>query len=444
MCRILASKEGATQEHIIADAMTTTEWSQQPGHQESSLSQSIYISIFATASARAPLVRMSPKHVVFKKVSRDKSVAVYMAKRDFVDHCDFVDPVDGVIVIDPVQLKGKKVYVMLSCTFRYGRQDMDVMGVAFRRDLFVVTRQVYPEMQDKDKLTHTRVQQKLLHKLGDNTYPFFFEFPDNLPCSVSLQPGPNDVGKKCAVEFEVKAFCGEDQDEKVDKQSSVRLTIRKIQFSPENTEVAPFADMTFEFLMSEKPLHVKLSLPKETFYHGEPVKANVEITNSSSRNIKDISLSVEQVTNVVLYSNDKYVKSVAKEETDDSVPSGTTLKKEYTLYPLLAYNKDRRGIALDGRLKHEDTNLASSSIVKQEVLKEVQGMLISYKVVLKMMASGMVGSSEVSVEVPFKLMNPKSEPAKDSEPDDMVFEDFKRAYLKGVFYGDDDESPAEA
>uniref|UniRef100_A0A3Q2UG54 S-arrestin n=1 Tax=Fundulus heteroclitus TaxID=8078 RepID=A0A3Q2UG54_FUNHE len=375
---------------------------------------------------------MSPKHVVFKKVSKDKSVAIYMAKRDFVDHCDFVDP--------PLLFLSPAVYVMLSCTFRYGRQDMDVMGVAFRRDLFVVTRQVYPEMQDKDKLTHTKVQQKLLHKLGDNAYPFFFEFPDNLPCSISLQPSPNDVGKKCAVEFEVKAFCGETQDEKIDKQSSVRLTIRKIQFSPENTEVAPFADMTFEFVMSEKPLHVKLSLPKETFYHGEPVKANVEITNSSSRNIKDISLSVEQVTNVVLYSNDKYVKSVAKEETDDSVPSGTTLKKEYTLYPLLAYNKDRRGIALDGRLKHEDTNLASSSIVKQEVLKEVQGMLVSYKVVLKMMASG-----EVSVEVPFKLMNPKSEPGKVwDEPDDMVFEEFKRVYLKGVVYGDDDESPTEA
>lgn len=46
----------------------------------------------------------------------------------------------------------------------------------------------------------------------------------------------------------------------------------------------------------------------------------------------------------------------------DSVPSGTTLKKEYNLYPMLANNKDRRGIALDGRLKHEDTNLASSSM----------------------------------------------------------------------------------
>ncbi|XP_071352179.1 S-arrestin-like isoform X2 [Trachinotus anak] len=387
---------------------------------------------------------MSPKHVVFKKVSRDKSMAVYMAKRDFVDHCDFVDPVDGVIVIDPVQLKGKKVYVMLSCTFRYGRQDMDVMGVAFRRDLFLVTRQVYPELQDKDKLTHTKIQQKLLQKLGDNAFPFFFEFPDNLPCSVALQPGPSDVGKKCAVEFELRAFCGENQDEKIDKQSSVRLSIRKIQFSPENTKLVPGADTTFEFLMSEKPLHVKLSLPKETFYHGEPVKVNVEITNSSSRNIKNISVSVEQVTNVVLYSNDKYVKSVAKEETDDLVPSGTSLKRDYTLYPLLAHNKDRRGLALDGRLKHEDTNLASSSIVKEEVLKEVQGILVSYKVVVRMMASGTIGSSEVSLELPFRLMHPKPETVKDSESDDMVFEEFKRAYLKGVVYGDDDESPTEA
>uniref|UniRef100_A0A8D3DTM3 S-arrestin n=1 Tax=Scophthalmus maximus TaxID=52904 RepID=A0A8D3DTM3_SCOMX len=353
---------------------------------------------------------MSPKQVVFKKASRDKSVAVYLAKRDFVDHCDIVDPVDGVIFIDPVLLQGKKVYVMLSCTFWYGRQDEDVMGVAFRRDLFLVTRQVYPELQDKDKLTHTKTQQKLLRKLGDNGFPFFFEFPDNLPCSVALQPGPSDVGKKCAVEFEVKAFCGQSQNEKIDKESSVRLSIRKIQFSPEISELVPSAETTFEFLMSEEPLTVKLSLPKETFYHSEPVTVNVDVTNSSSRNIKDISVSVEQVTNVVLYSNDKYVKSVAKEETKDSVPCGTSLKKQYTLFPVLTHNKDRRGLALDGRLKHEDTNLASSSIVKQEVMKEVQGILVSYKVVLRMMACGTLASSEVSLEVPFRLMNPKPEP----------------------------------
>ncbi|XP_061575986.1 S-arrestin b [Cololabis saira] len=161
---------------------------------------------------------MSPKQVVFKKVSKDKAVTIYMAKRDFVDHVDFVDPVDGVIMIDPTQLKGKKVYVMLSCSFRYGRQDQDVMGASFRRDLFVVTRQVYPELQDKSQLTHSKGQKKLLDKLGANAYPFYLEFPDNLPCSISLQPGPTDEGKKCAVEFEVKAFTGENRDEKIDKQ----------------------------------------------------------------------------------------------------------------------------------------------------------------------------------------------------------------------------------
>lgn len=383
---------------------------------------------------------MSPKRVVFKKVSRDKSLTVYLPRRDFVDRCDSVDPVDGVVVVDPQQLKGKKVMVMLSCTFRYGRQDMDVMGVAFRRDLFVSTRQLYPELQER--AAHNRVQERLLHKLGPYAFPFFFEFPDNLPCSVALQPGPNDEGKKCAVEFEVKAFCT-DQDDKMEKQSSVRLTIRKVQFCPDSQGPAPVAETTFEFLMSEKPLQIKMSLPKETFYHGEPVKVNVEMTNSSSRTMKDISLSVEQVTNVVLYSNDKYVKSVAKEDTTDSVPAGTSLKQEYTLYPLLAYNKERRGLALDGRLKHEDTNLASSTLVKQEVLKEVLGMLVSYKVVLRMIASGTVGSSDVSLELPFRLMHPGPDAVKESDPDEMVFEEFKRVYLKGVI-GDDDDSPTEA
>ncbi|TWW76644.1 S-arrestin Retinal S-antigen [Takifugu flavidus] len=447
---------------------------------------------------------MSPKHTIFKKVSSDKTLTIYMDKRDFVDHCDFVDPVDGVIKIDPQQLRGRKVYVMLSCTFKYGHKGVDVMGVAFRRDLFVVTRQVYPELQDKEQLTHTKVQRKLLQKLGDDAFPFFFEFPDNLPCSVALQPGPSDVGKvsdssSSSSSSYVDAWShGSLIDRNVlwSLRSLVRIGIRKIQFSPGDSRVVPVAETSFEFVMSEKPLTIKLSMPREMFYHGEPVPVSVEINNSSSRNIKDISLSartpvllvhlfssytcsartpvllvhlfssytcsartpvllvhlfssytcsartpvssytcsartpdhvqhwwarerdpsgsrdpqvpaVEQVTTVVLYSNDKYVKSVAKEETSDLVPSGTSLKKDYVLYPLLGYNKDRRGIALDGHLKHEDTNLASSSIVKQEVLKEVQGILVSYKVVVRMMASGTIGSSEVSLELPFKLMHPK-------------------------------------
>ncbi|KAA0702402.1 S-arrestin Retinal S-antigen [Triplophysa tibetana] len=369
---------------------------------------------------------MSPKHIIYKKLSRDKSstlcvcvvicvraviefnlcvmsqVGVYMGKRDFVDHCDFVDPV---------------VYVMLSCTFRYGRDDMDVLGMTFRRDIFLCTRQVYPPLQDKERCIHTKLQEKILRKLGDDAHPFFFEFPDNLPCSVALQPAPSDVGKHCAVEFEVKAFCAENQDEKAQKRSSVRLAIRKIQYAPDTGGPAPSGETTCEFVMSDKPLHMRVSLEKEIYYHGEPVNISVDIDNSSNRNVKDVSVAVEQITNVVLYSNDKYVKTVAYEETTDSVPSGTSLKKVYTLSPLLHDSRERRGLALDGKLKHEDTNLASSSIVKDEVLKEILGMLVSYRVIVKCNASG-------------------------EDTTDLVFEEFKRSYLKGII-GEEDDSSAE-
>lgn len=39
----------------------------------------------------------------------------------------------------------------------------------------------------------------------------------------------------------------------------------------------------------------------------------------------------------------------------------TGFAKTYHLMPLLENNRDKRGIALDGKLKHEDTNLACST-----------------------------------------------------------------------------------
>ncbi|XP_015811982.3 S-arrestin a isoform X2 [Nothobranchius furzeri] len=383
---------------------------------------------------------MSPKNVIFKKTCKDKSVGVFMGKRDFVDRVDAVDPVDGVILVDPEALAGRKVFVTLSCTFRYGRDDMDVLGIAFRRELYLSTRQVYPPLQDREKGAHTKVQVKLLQKLGINAYPFFFEFPDNLPCSVALQPAPQDVGKQCAVEFEIKAFSAESQDAKVHKRSTVRLMIRKVQYAPETQGTPPSVEITKDFVMSDKPLHIKASLDKELYYHGETIKVLVNITNNSNKTIRNVVLSVDQVANVVLYSNDNYSKCVDIEDSGDSVSAGATLQKVYKLLPLLANNRERRGIALDGKLKHEDTNLASSSIVKEGVLKEVLGIMVSYKVMVKLVIGGMMGSSEVGLEVPFRLMHPKPDTVKDGElEEELVFQEFKRSYLKGMIGGDDDE-----
>lgn len=47
---------------------------------------------------------------VFKKSAPNGKITVYLGKRDFIDHVEHVDPVDGVIVLDQDYLRGRKVY----------------------------------------------------------------------------------------------------------------------------------------------------------------------------------------------------------------------------------------------------------------------------------------------------------------------------------------------
>lgn len=134
-------------------------------------------------------------------------------------------------------------------------------------------------------------------------------------------------------------------------------------------------------------------------------------------NLSSLCVSVDQITDVLLYSADKYHKCVLNEEfgwvqrpphricefvweffliflgfsiihtsficskyiyksislflrselieifcNRDQINANSTFEKEYRVTPLLANNKEKRGLALDGKLKDEDTNLASSTL----------------------------------------------------------------------------------
>lgn len=104
------------------------------------------------------------------------------------------------------------------------------------------------------------------------------------------------------------------------------------------------------------------------------------------------------------------------------VSPGFTLSKVYYLRPLLANNKDKRGLALDGQLKHEDTNLASSTMyvpsddtqsltsrlsVTDPAQKENLGIIVQYRVKVKLCLGPLGG--DVVAELPFVLMHPKPE-----------------------------------
>ena len=66
---------------------------------------------------------------VFKKGSPNGKITVYLGRRDFVDHITHVDPIDGVVLVDPEYLKDRKVYGHVLAAFRYGREDLDVLGM---------------------------------------------------------------------------------------------------------------------------------------------------------------------------------------------------------------------------------------------------------------------------------------------------------------------------
>uniref|UniRef100_A0A3Q2DH79 Beta-arrestin-1 n=1 Tax=Cyprinodon variegatus TaxID=28743 RepID=A0A3Q2DH79_CYPVA len=379
-------------------------------------------------------------------------LTVYLGKRDFVDHVDLVEPVDGVVLIDPEYLKERKVFVTLTCAFRYGREDLDVLGLTFRKDLFVANIQAFPPVPEEKK-SLTRLQERLIKKLGEHAYPFTFEIPLNLPCSVTLQPGPEDTGKACGVDFEVKAFCAENIEEKIHKRNSVRLVIRKVQYAPEKPGPQPTAETTRQFLMSDKPLHLEASLDKEIYYHGEPISVNVHVTNNTNKTVKKMKIAVRQFADICLFNTAQYKCPVAVEESDDVVAPSSTFCKVFTLTPFLANNREKRGLALDGKLKHEDTNLASSTLLREGANKEILGIIVSYKVKVKLVVSrgGWVSTlSDVFVELPFTLMHPKPleesfyRDAPDEAPidtnliefdthdDDIIFEDFARQRLIGA------------
>ncbi|CAF0760686.1 unnamed protein product [Brachionus calyciflorus] len=359
---------------------------------------------------------------VFKKSSPNGKITTYLGKRDYIDYNSDIEPIDGVVLIDPDYVKDRKVYAHVLAAFRYGREDLDVLGLTFRKDLFIAQQQIYPQLEQPKQLTH--LQQRLLKKLGPNAYPFYFQLPKNAPASVTLQPAPSDTGKPCGVDYELKTYCAEDLEEKPHKRNSVRLAIRKLTYAPPTRAPQPAIEAHKDFMMSPAPLHLECTLDKEMYYHGESINVNVQATNNSNKTVKKIRISVIQSAEIMLYSTTQYKCEVAELESTDGFPlnPSSTTSKVFTLTPLLDNNKDKRGLALDGKLKHEDTNLASSTIINDPTQKENLGIIVQYKVKVKLIVSM---GGDLSVELPFTLTHPKPEnpspplPLIDSKPNEI-------------------------
>ncbi|KAH0500400.1 Beta-arrestin-2 [Microtus ochrogaster] len=332
---------------------------------------------------------------VFKKSSPNCKLTMYLGKRDFVDHLDKMDPVYGLVLVDPDYLKDREVF--------------------------------------------------------------------NLPWSITLQPGPEDTGKACEVNFEIRAFCAKSLEEKSHKRNSVRLIIRKVQFAPETPSPQPSAETTHHFLMSDRSsLHLEASLDKELYYHRKPLNVNIHVTNNSAKTVKKIRVSVRQYADICLFSTAQYKCPVAQLEQDDQV---LPVPHSARCTPSPCYSATtRRSVASPwtGSSSMKAPTWLPAPLVKEGANKEVLGILVSYRVKVKLAVSR---GGDVSVGIPFVLMHSKPHdhitlPRPQSAPretdvsmgtnlikfdtnyatdDDIVFEDFDQLRVKGIKDDDCDD-----
>ncbi|KAK9503173.1 hypothetical protein O3M35_011798 [Rhynocoris fuscipes] len=388
---------------------------------------------------------------VFKKTTPNGKVTVYLGKRDFIDRLDSCDPIDGVIVVDNDYLKGRKIFGTVQTIYRFGREEDEVMGLKFSKEMVLAKEQIVPPSNEKKELTP--IQEKLLRKFGQNAFPFLFHFPPNSPSSVTLQPGDDDQGKPLGVEYIIRTYVAEGSEDRGHKRSTVTLAIKKLQYAPPGRgNRQPSSLISKGFTFSSGKLNLEVTLDKEIYYHGEKVAANVIVSNNSRKSVRNIKVYVVQHCEVTMV-NGQYSKHVAGLETREGCPitPGASFTKVFYLVPLASSNKDRRGIALDGHLKDEDVNLASSTLVPEgKCPAEAMGIVISYSVRVKLNCGTLGG--ELVTDVPFKLLQPapgsfekeKANALKKSksiersryenscyadDDDNIVFEDFARLRL---------------
>ena len=201
------------------------------------------------------------------------------------------DRLDGVVLVDPDRIGSDKVFVHVLAAFRYGREDLDVLGLTFRKDLFLNTQQVYPPVAE-NRRPLTKLQERLMKKLGPNAHPFYFELPHSSPASVTLQPAQNDTGKPCGVDYELKAYAAANSDERPHKRNAIRLAIRKLIYAPPDAGPQPSAEQVKELSFPHSGVvRLEATLDRQKYYHGEPISINVLVDNNTSKPIKRYKVS---------------------------------------------------------------------------------------------------------------------------------------------------------
>ncbi|KAH0553937.1 hypothetical protein KQX54_005999 [Cotesia glomerata] len=380
-------------------------------------------------------------------------MVLHVGKRDFVQHDKGIEPIDGVVWLDPDYVEGHTVYVSALAIFKYGDKSLKGMGFDPENLLVNIPQQVYPPL--KPRLPLTPLQQKLMRKLGSkNVYPFCIELPEYFPNSVVLHPTPDNDEDPCGIVHELKAYISDSSDKvnKVKEPDFVSMGIRKVMYAPSQPGEQPTVREIQRFWFSD-PLLLEASLDKEIYYHGETIAVNINITNYSRRFVKEIIVTVKQTATLRMFTKSSFTTTVAKVKSENGflVLPDKKVSKVFEITPLLSNNRKQKRVAVDGQTQNTDTNLASSTNLDEELARKKNvGITVEYDVEIKVKCSffrrWFFCHQQTTAKLPFVLMHPEpteelsmpplpqstpAEPLPSTSKDDPGFVDVNLIDFKG-------------
>merc|ERR1712179_889104 len=125
----------------------------------------------------------------------------------------------------------------------------------------------------------------------------------------------------------------------------------------------PSTTVRKDFLFSPGELELEVTLDRQLYHHGDDIRVSIGVKNTSNKTVKRISVSVVQCIDIAMFTGGHHTARITEIDTTEGCPigPGSTLQKEVTLCPT-SKRHVRTGVALDGRMKGDDTSLASSTL----------------------------------------------------------------------------------
>ncbi|XP_075157541.1 uncharacterized protein LOC142230801 [Haematobia irritans] len=165
---------------------------------------------------------------VYKKTSPNCVLTLYLPSREITLSGTTPSILRGIVYVDPKAIQGYRVYAQLTLTFRYGREDEEVMGLRFCNEAIMSLHQIWPRNEEPSRDSLSPLQEALLKRLGDGAHPFTLTLTAQAPPSVQLVPAKRYYGAPIGTSYDVRCFIADKTDEKFHRRASVKMGVRVI------------------------------------------------------------------------------------------------------------------------------------------------------------------------------------------------------------------------